>query len=247
MTTLETNPASPVAQAERTPHRLVWDWPVRFFHWSLVLAFLGAFVTNKLGVKYFTLHVWCGYAVIALVAFRIFWGFLGPRHARFASFVRGPKAVLGYLYALGRGRRTRYAGHNPVGALMVLTLLALLGAQAILGLFANDEIFNVGPLAGLVSKSVSLGFTSLHRKLFYWIAGAVALHVIAVVAHVRFKGENIVLAMITGKKPAHLVRPGHAIASSRSVYAVAIFVAVAAGLTALLQLAPAADIDVAGF
>jgi cytochrome b len=247
MTTIEKDALAPVRSAAAASHRLVWDWPIRLFHWSIVVAFLGAFVTNRLGVKYFTYHEWFGYAVIVLVAFRLLWGLIGPRHARFVNFVRGPGAVLSYLSALGRGRRTRYAGHNPAGALMVLTLLSLLAAQAGFGLFANDEIFNSGPLAGLVSKGVSLTLTSLHRKIFYWIAAAVVLHVIAVLAHLRLKRENLVVAMITGKKPAYLVRPEEAIASSRSLHAIAIFVLLSAAFAALLGFAPPVEIELANF
>ncbi len=247
MTTIETDRIAQSEAPARTAQRLVWDWPVRLFHWSLVVSILGAFVTNRLGVKYFAYHVWFGYAVLVLVVFRALWGVMGPRHARFANFVRGPKAVLGYVSALGRGRRTRYAGHNPLGALMVVTLLALLALQAGFGLFADDEIFNAGPLAGLVSKSASLNLTSLHRKIFYWIVASVALHVLAVVWHMRFKGENLALAMITGKKPARLVRPGEAIASSRSRLAIALFLAIVAGVAFALQFVPAAESDGAGF
>jgi len=247
MTTLETDRLAQSQAPAKRAQRLVWDWPVRLFHWSLVFSIIGAFVTNRLGVKYFAYHVWFGYAVLALVAFRLLWGVVGPRHAQFVNFLRGPKAVLGYVTALGRGRHTRYPGHNPLGALMVVTLLALVALQASFGLFANDEIFNAGPLAGLVSKSVSLGLTSLHRKIFYWIAAAVLLHVAAVLAHVRFKRENLILAMITGKKPAHLVHPGESITSSRSLHAVALFVAVVAALAVLLHLAPPADADIGGF
>jgi len=247
MRTLETDRVAQSQAPAKRAQRLVWDWPVRLFHWSLVGSIIGAFVTNRLGVKYFAYHVWFGYAVLALVAFRLLWGVVGPRHARFANFLRGPKAVLGYVTALGRGRHTHYPGHNPLGALMVVTLLALVALQALFGLFANDEIFNAGPLAGLVTKSVSLGLTSLHRKIFYWIAAAVALHVAAVLAHVRFKRENLILAMITGRKPAHLVHLGEAIPSSRSLHAVALFVAVVASLAVLLQLAPPVDAEIGGF
>jgi cytochrome b len=247
MTTLENDGAVPSVAAETVSHRLVWDWPVRFFHWALVVSIAGAFVTNRLGVKYFAYHVWFGYAVIVLVAFRLLWGVFGSRHARFVNFIRGPMSVLRYVSALGRGRRTRYAGHNPAGAVMVAALLALLAAQATFGLFANDEIFNAGPFAGLVSKSVSLGLTSLHRKIFYVIAAAVALHVGAVLAHLWIKKENLVAAMVTGKKPAHHVRPWEAIGSHRSLRAIGIFVAVGAAFALLLQLVPAESFDVAGF
>jgi len=89
-----------------------------------------------------------------------------------------PAATLRYVLGLIRGHEIRYAGHNPLGAWMVVTLLAALGIQAFSGLFGNDEIFNVGPLYGYVSKEVSLQLTSLHRKLFYWIMAAAAIHIL---------------------------------------------------------------------
>jgi len=247
MTTLENDAAAPTRIEETTGRALVWDWPVRFFHWALVVSIVGAFVTNRLGVKYFVYHTWFGYSVIVLVGFRLLWGVYGSRHARFASFIRGPKAVLHYVGALGSGHRTRYAGHNPLGALMVVALLALLAAQAIFGLFANDEIFNVGPLAGLVSKSLSLDLTSLHRKIFYAILAAAVLHVGAVLFHVLVKRENLIAAMISGKKPAHLVHPHEEIKSSRGLRAIALFLAVAGLLALALRFAPVGDVDVAGF
>ena len=91
--------------AEKT--RKVWDWPVRLFHWSLVLAVIGAYVTNRLGVAYFSYHLFFGYAVIVLVVFRVFWGFVGTKHARFVNFLRGPKAILRYISA--SGTRTKIA------------------------------------------------------------------------------------------------------------------------------------------
>jgi cytochrome b len=248
MTALENDS---LGQSTRSPepieYRQVWDWPVRLFHWALVAAFIGAFVTNRLGVRFFTYHVWCGYAVIALVTFRILWGFFGTRHARFANFVQGPIGVLRYLSAAGRGRRTHYAGHNPLGALMVLTLLLALGAQASVGLFANDEIFNVGPLYGFVSKTISLQLTSLHRKIFYWIAAAAALHVAAVIIHVVVKREGLIRAMITGGKASHFVAPEEAIKTSRIGVALTLFLAVSVVIAGLVYSAPSVDLDVASF
>jgi cytochrome b len=248
MTTIESDRQTETAQsADPIEYRQVWDWPVRLFHWALVFAFVGAFVTNKLGVRYFSYHVWCGYAVIVLVVFRILWGVFGTRHARFVNFVQGPIGVLKYLSAVGRGRRTRYVGHNPLGAMMVIFLIFTLAVQAGLGLFASDEIFNIGPLYGVVSKSVSLQLTSLHRKFFYWIAAAVLLHIAAVLFHVVFKREALIRAMFTGGKAGHVVRPEEVIGSSRGWLAVTLFVAVAIALVALVHSAPLSDLDVAGF
>ena len=246
MTAVERDRSAPSEAQAAAARRLVWDWPVRVVHWGLVISILGALVTNRLGVSCFAYHAFFGYAVIVLVVFRLFWGFVGARHARFSSFVKGPKAVLRYIHANGRGWTTRHAGHNPLGALMVLLLLGLLAAQAVFGLFANDEILEAGPFEGLVSKSLSLDLTSLHRKLFYLIAGAAGLHVVAVLWHWRVRGENLVAAMINGKKPAHLVERHEEIKSSRGLRAVALLVAISLAFALLLHFAPPTDFDTAG-
>jgi cytochrome b len=227
--------------------RQVWDLPVRIFHWTLVGAVVTAFVTNKLGVRYFAYHVWAGYAVIVLVAFRLVWGLVGTRHARFWNFLRGPLETLIYARNLFAGGDAHYSGHNPLGALMVLALLAALAAQSVIGLFGNDEIFNVGPLYGYVSKDFSLVLTSIHRRLFYWLAGAVALHVAAVIAHKFFKKEDLIRAMITGRKPFHAVPDGEAIQSSRLWLAVLLAGALAASLAFIIIHAPAAAADAGDF
>jgi cytochrome b len=231
---------TPDAEQAVETERRVWDLPVRIFHWTLVLAMVAAFATNKLGVKYFKYHVWAGYAVIVLVAFRLIWGLVGTRHALFRNFLRGPSETLTYAREIVAGEDKPYAGHNPLGALMVLALLAALAAQSIFGLFGNDEIFNAGPLAGAVGKNLSLTLTSIHRQLFYWLAGGVALHVLAVAAHKIFRNENLARAMITGHKPAEAVPAQEAIHSSKIWLAVVLAEAVVIALAVVIAHAPAA-------
>lgn len=216
----------------------VWDLPVRLFHWTLVGSFLGACVTNRLGVSYFKYHVWCGYVVIVLVSFRILWGFVGTYHAQFQNFLRGPVATLRYASKLVRGRASSHLGHNPLGAWMVVFLLIGLGVQAVSGLFGNDEIFNTGPLAGLVTKEMSLRLTSLHRHLFYWIAAAIALHVLAVFAHRMFDQSDLVRAMFTGRKQRRSAADADDISSSRSWLAVLLTIALAGTLAFVVTHAP---------
>ena len=226
--------ASDGKQSAASGSRLVWDLPVRLFHWGLVLAVLGAFVTQTLGVQYFAYHLVCGYAVIILVMFRILWGFFGTHHARFVNFVRGPRGVLAYL----RGENPAPVGHNPLGAGMVVLLLAVLGIQAGLGLFSDDEIFNAGPFASLISPHLSQTFSSVHRKLFYAIAIAIAVHVAAVLWHQWGRREDLLKPMITGRKRlSEAYSPG--IASSNLGFA-AVIVLVLAGILALaVSLSPA--------
>jgi cytochrome b len=216
----------------------VWDLPVRLFHWTLVGAFVGAFVTNRLGVSYFKYHVWCGYAVIVLVSFRILWGFAGTHHAQFQNFLRGPVATLRYAGRLVRGRASSHLGHNPLGAWMVVFLLIGLCVQAATGLFGNDEIFNRGPLAGYVTKDMSLRLTSLHRHLFYWIAAAIAVHVLAVVAHRIFDQSDLVRAMFTGRKRRSSAADADDISSSRTWLAFLLMMATAGALAFVVTHAP---------
>lgn len=178
----------------------VWDFPVRFFHWSLVALFVAAYITNSLGTNYFKYHLWCGYAIIVLVCFRIVWGFVGTYHARFVNFIRNPITTIKYALSSFRGTEKHYTGHNPLGAIMVIVLLAGSLVQGITGLFTNDEILNVGPLYAYISDELSLKITTLHRQLFYWILGAVALHVVAVLVHQFLKRDNIIAAMFRGAK-----------------------------------------------
>jgi cytochrome b len=219
--------------------RRVWDLPVRIFHWTLVLAVAGAWLTHQLGISYFVYHLWCGYTVLTLVGFRILWGLVGTRHARFWNFVRNPLATARYGLDLLRGRDAHYAGHNPLGAWMVVLLLLALLTQAVLGLFGNDEISNLGPLNGYVSEDRGIELTSLHRRLFWWIVGAIGLHIAAVVYHRVAKGENLVRSMFTGRKPAAVVTEAEAIGSSRLALAALLFALLVGILAWVVQHAPA--------
>jgi len=222
--------------------RQVWDLPLRLFHWALVTAFIGAYATNRMGVNYFKYHLWCGYTVIVLVAFRIVWGVVGTYHARFINFVRGPLTSLRYGWQSLRGVEQPHAGHNPLGAWMVLLLLLTLFVQAFTGLFGDDQI-NLGPLYGYVSAETSSVFTTLHRQLFYWIAGAAVIHILAVIAHLIFKKENLVRAMITGQKPTHSVSEAQSIRTSRIWLAILLIGLLSAALAWIVVTAPVPELS----
>ncbi len=218
--------------------RLIWDLPSRICHWLLALAVLGSWVTHKIGTQAFAWHVWCGYTVLVLTAFRIVWGFAGPRHARFSSFMRAPPSVGRYARSLFSDAAQKYAGHNPLGALMVLLLLALLMAQGAAGLFANDDVASTGPLYGYVSDATSDMLSRVHTlgaKLI-WIA--VWAHVAAVLAYQLFKRDNLVLPMITGRKSHPWIATSDEIKSSHVWRAVLIAAACAAILCWLIATAP---------
>ena len=177
----------------------LWDLPVRLFHWSVVLlvpAMWGTYKTGKMD-----LHIKLGLALVFIVGFRIIWGFLGSQTARFASFVKGPGAILAYLRS-GRGPDGGpVLGHNPLGALSVLGLLGLMAAQVTLGLFATDtDATYSGPLNYRVGSDLAEKLTDLHEVGFNLIVLMVIIHLGAVIFYTVVKKERLVPPMVTGKK-----------------------------------------------
>ena len=177
-----------------TPHRLrVWDLFVRVFHWSLVAAFFTAwFSTESIG----WVHNGAGYLTLALVAARVVWGFVGSPHARFRSFVPGPRKLAGYLAALSRGREPRHLGHNPAGAVMILFLLG-----AVVGIGVTGWMMTLDAFWG--NDTVE----SLHTLLVDAACVAIGVHVLANIVGGLRHGENLVLSMITGDKPVTTANP----------------------------------------
>ncbi|CAM3785370.1 cytochrome b/b6 domain-containing protein [Bordetella tumulicola] len=171
----------------------IWDLPTRLFHWALAVCVIGAYVSVKLGGLYMDWHVRFGLATLGLIIFRLAWGFIGPRYARFASFVRGPGTIKRYF----QGAMTS-AGHNPLGALSVIAMLALLGFQAVSGLFTSDDIMTQGPLYSRVDESVASWFSTWHHRNEWIIVGVVALHLLAIVWYVVVRRQRMVRPMITG-------------------------------------------------
>ncbi|MEI2418020.1 cytochrome b/b6 domain-containing protein [Orrella sp. JC864] len=183
----------------------IWDLPTRLFHWLLAACVTGALVTVKLGGMYMDWHVRFGLATFGLILFRLLWGLFGPRYARFAQFVRGPGAWWRYL----RGQAPEgQAGHNPLGALSVVAMLALFGLQAGTGLFANDDILTQGPLAHRISGELSSRLTGLHMQAEWLLYALVALHLAAVAWYALVRRKRLVGPMIHGDAPAAELAPG---------------------------------------
>ncbi|TKB55326.1 cytochrome b/b6 domain-containing protein [Ferrimonas aestuarii] len=172
----------------------IWDGMVRLFHWGAVALVPLCWYTAEQGMMEW--HMTAAYLLASLLTVRILWGFIGTTTARFSHFVRSPAAVIHYLKKW-RNERKPYFGHNPAGGYMVLMMLLLLAAQITTGLFASDDIFVEGPLYAYVSGETSGLLTTLHHQLFDGILICVALHLLAIVSY-RFKGVNLVEAMITG-------------------------------------------------
>lgn len=175
---------------------LVWDLPTRLFHWLLVIAVGSAYLTGENGGNWLVWHERLGLVIVGLVVFRLIWGFAGSTYARFATFVRGPAAIRAYLAGQWQG-----LGHNPLGALAVLGLLALLALQLSSGLFAqNDDSGIVGPFHALVSDQFGSIATRLHHKIFDLLLILIGLHIAAIVFYTRVKKDNLVKPMLVGHK-----------------------------------------------
>jgi cytochrome b len=167
--------------------------------------------------------------------FRILWGFVGPKHARFASFLKGPSGIWKYARALGAGTMIETAGHNPLGGLSVILLLALVSFQAFTGLFATDDIVWTGPYYGAVSSDWAERLTAWHHMNFNFILAAVVLHLLAIGFYLFVKKQNLVGAMLHGKKH---VTANDAITRSEIVRALIVIVIAAALVWWLLAASP---------
>ena len=169
---------------------LIWDAPVRVFHWLLALSFLGAYLTAE-SERWQLVHITLGYTVGGLVVFRLLWGVVGTRYARFGSFVRGPRAVAGYLQALLARRPEHHLGHNPAGALAIVMLLGL----SLLSVTTGWLIYN-----DIGSPTLASVLEELHEGAANFMLATVVVHVAGVLLSSWLHGENLVRAMVTGRK-----------------------------------------------
>ena len=205
----------------------VWDPIVRIGHWGIVIAFFTAYLS---GDEFQGIHHWAGYTVASLVLIRLLWGFVGTKHARFSSFVTGPRAVFRYLRGLASGKAEHHLDHNPAGAAMIIALLLSLTGTTLSGmtLLAVEE--GQGPLAGIVAmpqigadpvqerrsysdddeddheygehsdEGAGEVLETVHSAFTYLTLALVALHILGVIASSFAHRENLIRAMFTGKK-----------------------------------------------
>lgn len=197
----------------------VWDPLVRIFHWSLVLAFVVAYLS---GEEESDVHIYAGYIIFGLIVFRLIWGFIGSKHARFSDFIFSPKAVFEHLGSMSVGKAKRYLGHNPAGGAMVLALMLSLAVTTYSGLevYAIEE--GAGPLAQLTEISVIRSahadddeydkhegegdedgeefWEEIHEASANFVLFLVILHIAGVIVSGRLHGENLTKAMISGNK-----------------------------------------------
>lgn len=176
----------------------VWDLPTRLFHWLLVACVAGSLVSGYVGGGAIDWHARFGYVLLALLLFRLVWGFVGGHWSRFASFVRSPRSVAAYLR--GQAHPDHLVGHNPLGAGSVLAILLVLLAQVATGLVNDDEISFQGPLYPLVSSRLASAAHTFHAWGQWLVIALVVLHLAAIAWYGLRKRQNLVRPMVLGDK-----------------------------------------------
>lgn len=190
-------PAATLARGTRRVR--VWDLPTRLFHWSLVACLIGLVVTGYVGGAMMDWHALIGYGLLALLLFRVAWGWVGGRWSRFSSFVYSPGSAIAHLRE--RTDPAHYAGHNPAGAFSIFAMMALLLAQVATGLISDDEIAFTGPLNRFVQASQGIAATWYHKEVGQWLLLAVVLlHIAAVLYYLVHRKLNLIRPMLDGDK-----------------------------------------------
>lgn len=178
----------------------VWDIPTRLFHWSLaVLVSVSIYTGLDGGFEEMDYHMLSGYGILALVTFRIAWGFVGGHYARFFTFLP-PAQIVPYTRSLFKREQAPSAGHNPLGGLSVVAMLLVLLTQAVTGLFANDDLFLEGPLVHRATDEFSDTMTTIHHYSSDVLYVLIGLHLLAIVFYELFKRQRLILPMLTGRK-----------------------------------------------
>ena len=179
---------------------LIWDIGVRLSHMAMILLISISWWTGNEGGVYLQYHFWSGYCLLVIILFRTIWGFIGSTPARFSYFLQSPRVVFSFVRTLVRGKETRFLSHNPLGACMVIFLLATIFVQVTTGFFSDDELFNEGPFRKYVTGQIAGFLTNLHHLNFTVLLVLIAVHVVAVILHEIIKKDRLIWAMIIGRK-----------------------------------------------
>ena len=190
---------------------IIWDLPVRIFHWALALAgSVGLYsgFENKFDlvepllfigkIEWGTVHRYCGYSVIVLCLFRLMWGIIGSSNARLWTFFSHPKTLFNYMKTLLRPAK-RLAGHNPMGGYASVIMILGFLAQGMLGLYAMDDYFYGGPLAETVEYDVSSKATSLHKDWGNILIWFIAIHITTIIGYRILRKRDLISAMVSGR------------------------------------------------
>lgn len=180
----------------------VWDLPVRICHLLLILLIAFQYLSAEILTEDWIpnpiqLHFYAGYACLGVIIFRILWGFLGTKYAKFNNFIKSPMAIVKYL---NNNDKKHYLGHNPLGALSVIALLLVILVQAATGLFISDQIFSDGPYYGVLSSYWQGVVNFLHHNVFNLLLGFIGVHIAAIIYYKLKKNQALTQAMISGYK-----------------------------------------------
>jgi cytochrome b len=195
-------------KAQQSGHGLIWDLPLRVFHWGLVISVIGAVASVKNGLMFW--HEKMGLTVLGLLGFRIIWGFVGSHHARFVNFMVGPARLFEYLKLRFSGGRDHSPGHAPTGAYATLALIAVLAVMASLGTMSNDDILYEGPLAAYVGDFTNKA-TGYHHLMEEAVFLVIILHLLAMIIYRYVLKISLVPAMVHGGRDDGHPRPGPAL------------------------------------
>ena len=221
------------------PTKAVWDGALRLFHWALVACIAGAWATQELGPAYMDWHMAFGCTALALIVWRVAWGFLGPRTARFADFVRPPGEIYAYAKSWRAPKHRHLAGHNPIGGLSIVLMLFMVAIQAVTGLGNSDDILFAGPWHHTLNEAVSNRMSYIHSLNFWLLATIIFLHVVAIATHWLVLREDLVTPMLTGRKPDQSGSGSDDTGETLWPRALVLAILSAAAVGALIALAPA--------
>ena len=197
---------------------LIWDLPLRIFHWLFSATILACWYTAEHKEDHIELHLQLGPLALGLIIFRILWGIIGPKHAKFSQFIPSPSTL--YTYLRKPDKFKAIPGHNPLGALMIILMITLITIQTISGLFISDDVFSSGPYYGSINESLEVVMRFLHHNTFDFMIGAITLHICAIAYYWQVKKQNLVTPMITGKKSEKEVNASDAISHSKTLLGV---------------------------
>ncbi|MFT4810159.1 MAG: cytochrome b [Paraglaciecola sp.] len=214
---------------------LVWDIPVRLFHWLLVLCLFGQWLTTEVLENAMDIHFYIGYFTLGLIIFRLLWGFFGTKYAKFSSFLAGPKAIISYLCTLTSMQKIYSTGHNPLGGLLLPAVLILVGLQAISGLFTSDDIVSAGPYYDSANSTIQNWMQWLHHNIFDVLVGLIVIHLLAISWYKWGLKHDLITPMLTGYKA---VETSKAVAHSKLVTALLLAIGVAIFVYWLVEINP---------
>ena len=215
-------------------HVLIWDLPTRIFHWLLVIGISVQYITAEWMDDAIDWHFTIGYCVLSLVLFRLCWGIVGTRYAKFNALNLNPSSTLDYAKTLPQRNSPKWAGHNPVGSWAVVLMLLLIALQAISGLFVTDDIFSEGPYRSLASDDIKAIMAFIHFNFFDVLLGLIGIHVVAALVYQFYKKQPIITAMVTGKKPVS----EDGITNNKIVLAIVTAAVVAAAVYLVVEVLP---------